>query len=1447
MQNKHLYSSGADEQSPTENDGEDNKDVNQTLVTAPNPSERCPICLNFLTQDVGFPENCYHAFCVNCILKWSETSTSCPVDRKPFQVVYKITPADGCTKIKVKARRPRERCCCNGNQRYSFCCVKAKFRYRMDANKEFSNRNAQLSKLENNRCITMKEKPESEMEFKMLSLTEHCNTSDFMDVCPLDGLPGLPHVSICDLSEDGENDLIQQKRAGLKYLRPAVVRKSEYHVSLSAAIEALTPSVATSILDEYVPPLCSPSIRNQGFSTRKCVNSSAQDGTEKKAASGASNGRGSRRKAPQTSTRRRSTRNSKSEDLSQLPSSPKSSNSDRDTGCNNNSSASVSSAGHSVKTPTKPRKRAPKKRSQTRKRLKSTTQTQEESSGSKENSADESEPELEKKRKVSGDSLLEMADSDIESSSTHNVEKIPEHMDSQPSPCVSPVQTQSEDEMGPLSPRAQTAYSSDEKCSFPVSQDEQESDLEDFASSSFLKNDHCSKEVRSPASTASEKQSDSENDPLPKSVVCKSSLNSEGEESSDCKKPVSSEGDDSSSPAPEEHQHSDNLEPPDFSPARRKYEFYKEDSASSPASVKQLDSDRVNSSPKSSPESKGSDSPPLDDDDVISKEECSVESSLEGYKSECTEPNDLPDSKNGHLSPHLPSSENEVMSSKDEETLFPDKGKLSDLADSPASVCENDVPISEMQTGERAAQEDSCLSNENNSVSEEANGLSANVQNTELKESVEGKETTIVPEECNKCSPEMQSATPALQHSQSDVINSSSKEGFHDANKNEVEPSAIPVDVIGNTNSQASFTLSNIDTDSGIPHVQNNEQPKVFCEEDNNESVEMECESDSDDNGSEIEQQKEINKINSSESNAEVHVQKEELKPQTTNVPLGVDEKSDEMKSKESRPRRSRFHSPSTTWSPQKTDVRERPRSRSRGTDSPGKRRSRSRSRDRDGNRDHGGQWKGRSRGRWHRRQSRSKSKSRSRSRSPSRSMGRNKCPPPDRNEADCSSPPWRERRQYDNWKSPRGNERYRRNEQEKTDSFRRERHEMSRESSESYQDNSNQNDYPDWVVEKMKSVETRGQGSHRSRVSPRGSQWDSNNYNAGDSWTKATNMDWKSPRGRGGFRGGFGYGDQTENRWNNRQPFSGNSNSSGHESSRFNEQRNYKPKYEQEQFDSPADRSGWSSASSWAVRKTLPADVQNYYSKRGKAPTGSQPVWPRQEETTDQALKIDQPIKDQVSQPTESPQMPVNLMPPQMNVVQQQINPPPIQPMNMFPYSVNVPPPPMVNMQHNPYSIHPQLPMHIHPGLPIVQVSASTSVSQGLPPPPPPPPPSQQVSYVASQQEGKPPQGNPGASHVSNNFIAPVLPAPTAALVAGTAMGPNSGSVASSTHSKAPHTSIKPPARKEIITVEATADSSKKEKVYFLLALLHVSFFNLVFFFFHLFPCHKTKEVFIL
>lgn len=347
-----------------------------------------------------------------------------------------------------------------------------------------------------------------------------------------------------------------------------------------------------------------------------------------------------------------------------------------------------------------------------------------------------------------------------------------------------------------------------------------------------------------------------------------------------------------------------------------------------------------------------------------------------------------------------------------------------------------------------------------------------------------------------------------------------------------------------------------------------------------------------------------------------------------------------------------------------------------------------------------------------------------------------------------------------------------------------------------------------------MERINSVPEVRNREREKP---HWEEGRHdNAGQSWNKNFGSGWipnrgRGQRGRGGRgRGGFMFGDQSDNHWQNRKPLSGNSNGSGNEASRFSEQQPYKRKNEQEySFDTPADRSGWTSASSWAVRKTLPADVQNYYSRRGRNSSSPQSGWGmRQEEETPEQ---DPNLKDQGNQQSDGSQLPINMMHQQMNVMPQ-VNAQ-HQPMNIFPYPVGVHPP-LMNMQRNPFNIHPPMPMHLPTGVPLIQVAAPTNISQGLPPPPPPPPPSQQVNYIASQQDGKQLQGVPNAAHVSNSMSAPALPAPAAVLGnVGTVQGPNSGNATSSGHVKSSNAAVKLGENKASVTVEASADSSKKDQ----------------------------------
>ncbi|KAB1270577.1 Protein SCAF11 [Camelus dromedarius] len=259
------------------------------------------------------------------------------------------------------------------------------------------------------------------------------------------------------------------------------------------------------------------------------------------------------------------------------------------------------------------------------------------------------------------------------------------------------------------------------------------------------------------------------------------------------------------------------------------------------------------------------------------------------------------------------------------------------------------------------------------------------------------------------------------------------------------------------------------------------------------------------------------------------------------------------------------------------------------------------------------------------------------------------------------------------------------------------------------------------------------------------------------------------------------------------------------------------KPRTRRSRFHSPSTT--WSPSKDTAREKKRsqspsPKRETGKDSRKSRSPSPKkEPARGRRKSRSQSPKKDNSNLKDQTNQQGDGSQLPINMMQPQMNVMQQQMNAQQHQPMNIFPYPVGVHAP-LMNIQRSPFSIHPQLPLHLHTGVPLMQVAAPTSVSQGLPPPPPPPPPSQQVGYIASQPDGKQLQGIPSAPHVSNNMSTPVLPAPTAAPGnAGTVQGPSSGNTSSSSHSKASNAAVKLAESKVSVTVEASADSSKTDK----------------------------------
>ncbi|XP_039999310.1 protein SCAF11 isoform X2 [Xiphias gladius] len=544
--------------------------------------------------------------------------------------------------------------------------------------------------------------------------------------------------------------------------------------------------------------------------------------------------------------------------------------------------------------------------------------------------------------------------------------------------------------------------------------------------------------------------------------------------------------------------------------------------------------------------------------------------------------------------------------------------------------------------------------------------------------------------------------------------------------------------------------------------------------------------------------------INEQGNNPILELPKESADPAATGPPLSESqvakdkrckdqqetEKSQERKN--GRQRHSRFHSPTSTWSPKMDSKREptrRSRSRSRECDSSrpfshsSRARSRERDRDRDCERDYSRRDRSRERRRW-RSRSRSKSRSCSRSRSRSRTRSYRRGASPEWPGSREQSPQRRERR--GGWRSGQGSSSGGEGRRYHGGAGRFENGVPPEGSPE----RQGWSDNPDWVTEK-----TRGEAEGRNRDFgfSGGSRWEDHRTSGGNR---------AEPRGRGRLERGRGAGrgggnrsfykqqeETADNRWQPRNSFSGTGNNSGSDAySRFNENRGGGRRKESEPGDSMLDRSGWSSASSWAVRRTLPADVQDYYSKRERGGSGG---WNRQEEEQQQSAAADPPKSEPPPQAVlgNAPVPVMNVIPPhppQLNVLHHHY---PMQgPRGALPVSLQ---------PAAPYAMPPQVPLHLHPAVPLLQVPAVGA--QSLPPPPPPPPPMQQGSQTAAAQ----PDGY--MTQMTSTMVGygkcTLLPTPTKAVVVTATQGqPAPTQVIPSSTTQPGHN-------------KAQADSSKKEK----------------------------------
>ncbi|XP_037627869.1 PHD and RING finger domain-containing protein 1-like isoform X1 [Sebastes umbrosus] len=72
-------------------------------------ADKCYICLSsFEKQTVGSLENCQHVFCLECIVQWSQTANTCPVDRISFAFIHQRLCPGGDVQKKIKVRTKKK-------------------------------------------------------------------------------------------------------------------------------------------------------------------------------------------------------------------------------------------------------------------------------------------------------------------------------------------------------------------------------------------------------------------------------------------------------------------------------------------------------------------------------------------------------------------------------------------------------------------------------------------------------------------------------------------------------------------------------------------------------------------------------------------------------------------------------------------------------------------------------------------------------------------------------------------------------------------------------------------------------------------------------------------------------------------------------------------------------------------------------------------------------------------------------------------------------------------------------------------------------------------------------------------------------------------------------------------------------------------------------------------
>ncbi|XP_066490215.1 protein SCAF11 [Tiliqua scincoides] len=1374
MKNKKQYTNAKDEKYEDAEGGENEEHSSCSSSILSDEDDRCPICLNCLAeQEVGFPENCCHIFCMACILKWAETRASCPVDRKQFQAVYKLCALEDCIKVQIKQPLSKADDLLNCNEgKYCPMNMKNCIRRPLTANfyKNWNQKHSSSNKEDKN-SVSLKKKPRrqtcSNRFFRSNLCDRFSSSSSFVGESP-------SYHNDC-IEIDKIDPIIGRKRRELE-LSCSVLARMARIPSICHETQTDPCALVSTTLGTLFPMSTAP-LENFGSFKKGHVVTYVQEGEEKKQTSGTAGTRGSRRKISDTTPRRRSARNVKTESSSQSQNSPRSSSSGCEASGDGSSFVNATCA-ESEKVPTKRKgKRGVKQQEPVvKKRLRS--------SGSYEKSSDiveKGESETDKTLLVDPDNMPDIENSssgfshknDLETQSTNGLETSENLVESE-----EPTKDfdKGQDTLDILDtgsylqePPLLTPEEDTETCG--IKDDTQ------FENLSCCKN--AVEETDNPESAFREELCDD-------TVIHALELQE-----------LSSTGDE----LPGKLAVADRpLDRPGIELLEKTEDVAMADEMlMGPGKELLVGMGSVIEKPLSSPQSEflgelesvsvAEESLPDPRNELLQEPEAvtTVNEILEMPR------NEIPEVLlAGHSSENELSQQTELVSIENEPLDSP----RSQLQEIPMSLDMEEAKPEEKGANRNTDDEkgpDMLMDNNFNQSLEQTRdesrtNTSRKVPDTEVVKYFSEDNNEIVAMECDSFS--------------------------SDQNESRIDQPLVS----GKVEQEADSLRQDTEHSLSFPSSSDKKE-------------EMQC-------SSELKKDKKTRTRRSrfhSPSTTWSPSKREGRRSQSPSPKREIvtegrisrspkrDTSKEVQRSLSHSPKRdppSEVRSPSCSpkrdhlkegqrspsCSPKRDSPREgRKSSRTRAKESSPRRKGRSQSRDRDSDRDcpRRDHVRERSRRRW----------SQSRSRSRSRSRPRSKGPSFPRNERDGYSPPrWKERWTNDSWRSPKGNDRYKRNDQEKpNESMKRERESANKDADKQCFSDHYRKDYPDWVMERINSVpETRN--IERERM--KNQHWEENRHNnSGPPWNRNFGSGWSSNRGRGGRgrggrgRGGFMYGEQSENRWQTRKPHSGNANNSGNESSRFSEHQPYKRKTEQDfSFDSPADRSGWTSASSWAVRKTLPADVQNYYSRRGRNSSSPQSAWTRQEEA---APEQDPNFKDQTNQQGDSSQLSMNMLQPQMNVMTP-VNTQP-QPMNIFPYPMGVPAP-IMNIQHNPFSLPPPVPMHLHTGVPLVQVAAP--VSQGPPPPPPPPPPSQQVNYVASQLDGKQLQTASGTSHVANNMSTPLVPAPSAALGSMEAIqGPSSGNATSSSNVKTSNAAVKLAESKVSVTVEASADSSKKDQ----------------------------------